>query len=176
MSEAVKRQYLEVPYPERGAAKRLGAQWDPQARAWWVPSPAPAALYARWMPPAVGEGPLTTVRLLVIPEDCWKCSAQTSSIVGVLAGEDEESFVPFGEELARAIAAVVTPAELALLGIGELRPRWSRSGAAVMSNGCVRCGVVQGAAPLQDALAGHISDDGTYAELEVARVNLRLPG
>lgn len=46
------REWLQVPYDDRNAAKPLGARWDPQARKWHVPCGTPLeardALVARW--------------------------------------------------------------------------------------------------------------------------------
>ena len=41
------RVYLDVPYPEKDAAKAAGARWDPVARRWYDPRPPTAAL-RRW--------------------------------------------------------------------------------------------------------------------------------
>src|SRR5260370_597000 len=39
--------YLDVPYAERGQAKRLGARWDPAECSWWTATPGLAA-FQRW--------------------------------------------------------------------------------------------------------------------------------
>ncbi|MBS0551385.1 MAG: strawberry notch family protein [Proteobacteria bacterium] len=42
------RTYLQVPYKEKDEAKALGARWDRQDQAWYVPSGVDAAPFARW--------------------------------------------------------------------------------------------------------------------------------
>lgn len=41
------RTWLDVPYPEKDAAKAVGARWDPSARRWYDPRPATPELQ-RW--------------------------------------------------------------------------------------------------------------------------------
>ena len=41
--------YLNVPYAEKNEAKALGAKWDRQAQAWFVPGGLEAAPFARWV-------------------------------------------------------------------------------------------------------------------------------
>lgn len=40
--------YLRVPFAEKDAAKRLGAKWDPELRAWYVPANTPLTPFNRW--------------------------------------------------------------------------------------------------------------------------------
>ncbi len=44
------RQYLAVPYGERGAAKVAGALWDTTAKSWYAGANADMAKLQRWMP------------------------------------------------------------------------------------------------------------------------------
>ncbi|WP_349606923.1 exodeoxyribonuclease VII large subunit [Cupriavidus sp. DF5525] len=44
--------YLDVPFPEKDAAKALGARWDGQARKWFVPPNQPMEPFAHWLPAA----------------------------------------------------------------------------------------------------------------------------
>jgi len=44
------RTYLAVPFPEKDAAKQLGARWDGAARAWYIPDGLEADNFARWLP------------------------------------------------------------------------------------------------------------------------------
>ncbi|WP_343870427.1 zincin-like metallopeptidase domain-containing protein, partial [Caenispirillum bisanense] len=46
--EAAERHYLQVPYPERHAAKAAGARWDKEAKAWYVPEGVDPAAFAKW--------------------------------------------------------------------------------------------------------------------------------
>lgn len=47
------RQYLAVPYGERGAAKAAGARWDNAAKSWYVGPSALAEKLQRWLPERV---------------------------------------------------------------------------------------------------------------------------
>lgn len=48
--------YLRVPFAEKNEAKNLGAKWDPDERAWYVPAPLDTTLFARWMESSEGPG------------------------------------------------------------------------------------------------------------------------
>ena len=45
-------EYLQVPYAEKDAAKRLGARWDPGAERWYIPADRDPEPFARWRAPA----------------------------------------------------------------------------------------------------------------------------
>lgn len=42
------REYIQVPYPEKDAAKALGARWDRQQQSWYVPLGVDTAPFAKW--------------------------------------------------------------------------------------------------------------------------------
>jgi exodeoxyribonuclease VII large subunit len=42
--------YLIVPFPEKDAAKQLGARWDGAVRAWYIPDGLDVDKFARWLP------------------------------------------------------------------------------------------------------------------------------
>lgn len=44
------RQYLDVPYEEKDAAKELGAKWDRQERSWYIPPGADMESFKKWVP------------------------------------------------------------------------------------------------------------------------------
>ena len=44
------RTYLAVPYDEKDDAKALGAKWDRQAKAWYVPAGMDLEAFAPWLP------------------------------------------------------------------------------------------------------------------------------
>jgi len=58
------RQYLAVPYEERGAAKAAGAQWDKAAKSWYVGPSGDTAKLERWSleKAANQQGPAMTPR------------------------------------------------------------------------------------------------------------------
>jgi hypothetical protein len=47
------KNYLNVPYAEKDAAKALGARWDAANKKWYVPSDKDLAPFAKWH----SEGP-----------------------------------------------------------------------------------------------------------------------
>jgi antirestriction protein ArdC/phage/plasmid primase-like uncharacterized protein len=42
------RQYINVPYREKGEAKSLGARWDRQEQSWYIPLGVETALFTKW--------------------------------------------------------------------------------------------------------------------------------
>lgn len=46
--------FLKVPYAEKDEAKALGARWNAQRKAWYVPDDTDAAPFERWS--VKGEG------------------------------------------------------------------------------------------------------------------------
>ncbi|MEG2005226.1 MAG: zincin-like metallopeptidase domain-containing protein, partial [Bilophila sp.] len=57
------RRYLDVPYKEKNEAKKLGAKWDRQERAWYVPQRQDATAFEKWLlaPVAQAAQPLPDV-------------------------------------------------------------------------------------------------------------------
>ena len=51
----VPRRYLQVPFKDKEDAKQLGARWDRQAQAWYVPDGLDPARFSRWAGGAVGR-------------------------------------------------------------------------------------------------------------------------
>ncbi|RQM25921.1 hypothetical protein B5M09_000166 [Aphanomyces astaci] len=45
------RKYLDCPFPQKFLVKGLGAEWDPEAKAWFVPPGLDLARFTRWLPP-----------------------------------------------------------------------------------------------------------------------------
>lgn len=58
------KQYLAVPYGERGAAKAAGAQWDKAAKSWYVGPQGDMERLSRWLPDNVKsqQGPAMSPR------------------------------------------------------------------------------------------------------------------
>ncbi len=59
-----KKQYLAVPYGERGAAKAAGAKWDRSAKSWYIGSQGDMEQLSRWIPDKVKsqQGPAMSPR------------------------------------------------------------------------------------------------------------------
>ncbi len=41
--------WLNVPFPEKDAAKQCGAKYDPNTKHWFIPSGVAVELFVRWM-------------------------------------------------------------------------------------------------------------------------------
>jgi antirestriction protein ArdC len=50
MTTSDDRTYLAVPYDEKDDAKQLGAKWDRQAKAWYVPAGVDLEAFTPWLP------------------------------------------------------------------------------------------------------------------------------
>lgn len=46
--QKAERQYINVPYREKGEAKALGARWDRQEQSWYIPPGVETAPFAKW--------------------------------------------------------------------------------------------------------------------------------
>lgn len=105
--------------------------------------------------PALGQ--TMPVEVLTETTVCWKCKEDTRLVLGltfaasrVLPGcaDIELNLHSFGDNLkdgASVVARILPASLLKSHGIGELRPRHSRTeGGSYLSNGCVRCDALQG--------------------------------
>jgi len=50
-----KASFLKVPYREKNEAKALGAKWDRQEQAWYVPAGVDPTVFARWSQAQLGQ-------------------------------------------------------------------------------------------------------------------------
>ncbi len=48
VESSAERQFINVPFKEKDEAKQLGAKWDRQERAWYVPAGVDAGLFEKW--------------------------------------------------------------------------------------------------------------------------------
>ncbi|MET0399836.1 MAG: DUF5710 domain-containing protein [Longimicrobiaceae bacterium] len=92
MTARAERINLAVPYPERTAAKELGARWDGARKTWYVPAGVDPAPFRRWLPAAEIESNLVAlapVYLALSAQPCWRCSNQVDVVaLGVLRFRD----------------------------------------------------------------------------------------
>jgi len=102
-------------------------------------------------------GLTTPVEVFTETTVCWRCKEDTRLVLGitfaasrVLPGcaDVELNLHSFGDNLedgAPVVARMLPAALLKSHGIGELRPRYSRTeGGSYLSNGCVHCDALQG--------------------------------
>ncbi|MCB5195711.1 DUF5710 domain-containing protein [Deefgea salmonis] len=47
--------YLKVPFKEKDQAKALGARFDPDAKAWYVPHGVDVGRFVRWLPESLAQ-------------------------------------------------------------------------------------------------------------------------
>ncbi len=85
---------LQVPFSEKGEARRLGARWDPGQRVWYVPANVDPAPLAKWRP----RLPTPNIRaslffLAASTRDCWRCAAATRVFALVLPVGHEVLYV-----------------------------------------------------------------------------------
>jgi hypothetical protein len=163
-----RRLFLDVPFEQKDEVKRLGARWDPAVRRWFVSVGIDLERFGPWLP--VGcHGPTTTARVLLLPENCYRCDAVAWSIAGVLVDPeqwcDPDGFVEFGL-CVDVLAAVLEPAELAHHHVGVLRRRHSSAADAdYLSNGCWSCGALMGSHYVAEAVTEFLAEGGRYEEL-----------
>jgi exodeoxyribonuclease VII large subunit len=67
--------YLTVPFPEKDAAKQLGARWDGAARAWYIPEGIDTEPFSRWLPKTVSQSAPIMVVTATIAEKGISLSA-----------------------------------------------------------------------------------------------------
>lgn len=169
--ERRERTYLDVPFPDNDRAKALGARWDPQTRAWYAPPDCEIELFAHWLtvPPAE-EDPRRPIAGL--PLRCWKCSAET---MAVIACEDEGELVFLHEDILQVIAGQLSEEELARVGAGPLRPRFSKTlDRSAWSNGCVACGALLGGFPLFEEFVECQSTGVELPVIAIAKIPLAV--
>ncbi|HTD09657.1 MAG TPA: DUF5710 domain-containing protein [Solirubrobacteraceae bacterium] len=161
--------YLDVPFKEKDRVKALGARWDRDRRAWFVPAGLDTAPFAQWLPLTADGG--TAVDVLLVPETCWKCHDTTMCLI---AARDTRGVLYFlGEDALHALASQFGHDQLASVGAGPLRPRWSGTlGQSTWSNGCIHCDALQGNFPLWELFSELASTDalGELPVLGAARV------
>jgi hypothetical protein len=166
---AERRMYLDVPYSEKEQVKELGARWDPEASSWYVPAEMDLEPFAHWLAVIPSEDdPLLEV--VGLPQSCWKCGEPT---MAVIACKDEDQLIFADPDALQVIASQISVEELAKVGAGPLRPRFSQTmGHSSWSNGCVACGVLLGGFPLYEDFIACQSD----AELELPVIaSVRIP-
>jgi hypothetical protein len=120
------------------------------------------------------ERPLTsykgsTVAVVVLgsPEACWRCGAITTNVVGVtpVGSTNPYDLLPFTDDSVKElVVAVLDDMARRRAGVGQIRQRWSRTtGSAYISNGCRRCGALQGDHFLAESIAA--LDETTMMDL-----------
>jgi hypothetical protein len=164
--------YLAVPYSEKEQAKELGARWDPKAQSWYVPPDIDVEPFAGWLAVIpLDDDPL--LEIVGLPQPCWKCGELT---MAVIACKDKDQLIFANPDVLQVIASQLSAEDLAEVGAGPLRPRFSNTVEhSSWSNGCVACGVLLGGFPSHEDFVRCQSD--TELELPViasARISLEL--
>ena len=111
----------------------------------------------------------TSIQLVVLPEECYRCQQPTRAIAGILMPSgyaDHRTFHEF-DEVARLLAANLDERTLRGLGIGPIKKRRSRIRGSYLSNGCVHCDAILGSFPLWEGLQEFLSEGGGLEELVV---------
>ena len=110
-------------------------------------------------------------RVAAVTDACWQCRSKVRAIVGVLVDPartpDGSGFIPF-DEVAGVLAETLDARALAARRIGEIRHRSSPGVAGgYIANGCVECDALLGRFALEDLLAEHLHNGGTYGQLDM---------
>lgn len=149
--------YLDVPFPEKDEAKALGARWDRDARAWYAPAGMDTGPFARWLTTlALDDDPILPI--VGLPQSCWKCGEDTMAVIACKHGGQ---LVFADSEVLQVVASQLSSEQLAAVGAGSLRPRFSRTmGCSSWSNGCVACDVLLGGFPLYEDFVECQADPG----------------
>ncbi len=143
------RTYLYVPFEEREQARQLGAQWDADAKCWFIDSTLDPAPFHRWL----GETPLSAEQPYSITSDqayilsartrCWRCAASIRVVciycaTGCIDGE------PYDQFTVSNILAIDETLRRQLGAVPEFRFAQSRvAGGRYLVNHCSRCGAQQ---------------------------------
>jgi hypothetical protein len=155
--------YLDVPFPEKDQVKALGARWDRDARSWYVPAGVDLEPFADWLALLPFEDD-PVLAVIGLPQPCWKCGEDTMAVV---ACKDGEHLVFAHSGVLQVIASQLSAQQLAEIGAGQLRPRFSRTlGRSSWSNGCLICGALLGGFPLYEDFVECQSD----SELELPMI------
>jgi hypothetical protein len=104
--------------------------------------------------PKVGE--ILTAKMIPGYLNCWRCKKLTGVIIGLSVSNSLGvglCYIPFSYDDAKdLIAGHANLNKLASLGIGTVKPRYSKTmGAYYLSNGCVHCDAIMGDFFLHDA-------------------------
>ena len=148
---------LDVPFEEKDQAKALGAKWDAQARAWFVPEGVDPSAFARWFPCDLeapdGDGTMTANRFALITGHvaCWKCGKQTRATTVLLRGYQEtEDGQDEGQDQDAVLNPIVglDPATRAMFAKQApwMRPGYTKTRDQIyLAAHCEYCAAVQGA-------------------------------
>jgi putative DNA primase/helicase len=83
------RQYINVPYREKGEAKALGARWDRQEQSWYIPPGIETAPFAKWA------------------QDANQEAVEKKSVEAQNQGQRTYLAVPYGERVAAKAAGAM---------------------------------------------------------------------
>jgi len=81
------KNYLNVPYAEKDAAKALGARWDPAKKQWYAPADLDKALFANWLLDT------SVARVVANPSPAKK------TLQGVITHAADKNFVAYSGDL-----------------------------------------------------------------------------
>jgi hypothetical protein len=71
---------LQVPFPEKDEAKRLGARWDAQLKRWYIPEGTDHTAFNKWLPkpPSPPNIRAPFWYLASSMRECWRCEVPSS--------------------------------------------------------------------------------------------------
>lgn len=186
--------YLDVPFTEKDAAKRLGARWNPNMKKWYVEKRFDYPKFAKWI--LNGEGEMDVicdhVFLVVGQRKCYRCGNDIPVITFAIEkychfwNEDYYEEPPYYEWNRQDIH--ITPDMPDILDIEEYRLfseyldecynyhlGYSRTvGSSYMANHCLACNSLQGDFFLNQEVDSPFFVDSPEkaAQLTLYRINL----
>lgn len=72
--------YLEVPYVEKEVVKKLGANWDPIKKKWFIPHDMDIELFKQWLPSMEIDDENMRADYFYLAQtdrNCYKCTKST---------------------------------------------------------------------------------------------------
>lgn len=156
--------YLNVPFAEKDAAKKLGAKWDPALKKWYYHGEVSKYVnFARWLLDGREQVVIAHEYVYLVEgiRTCFRCGKQTK-IVGLGIGEHtvlyEQEDGSFGCETEEALVGYeplhlawayeerdIPPALLRYLKQNyNVHMGFSRMAGECFANHCEHCGVIQG--------------------------------
>jgi len=132
----------------------------------------------RWSLPVAPSAATVKARVAAVTDRCWQCRTKIRAIVGVLVDpaqtRDGGGFLPL-EDVADELVGALDRRALAARRIGSLRHRESPGVAGgYVANGCPECDALIGRFAVEDLLAEHLVNGGTYSQLDIG-IAVELP-
>lgn len=112
------RTYLKVPFPQKDAAKSLGARWDAAISSWYVPEGVDTAPFSAWL-----TGSLAAVVAVSTVSSSVAVAADSSAGSALVVGRTAVSLSKLLAGVASAVAAAYRTGVWTTVEVTEVRAR-----------------------------------------------------